>query len=200
MEPDRDRRRPPVPRTGSGRWPSIRTASSPATPTPGQLPAGEDAAAAERAIRMAAHRTLRVVTDGVRGLPVQHDGRPPDGAGQHAVPLPRDGGRRRAAWDEAIRLLLLMLAPAAPHITEELWSPAAGRGRRPWTSIHTESWPEVDAVGDRRRDPRGADPGQRQGPRPGRRPGRHRAGRARAHRARPRRGSASCSPGGRRSG
>ena len=32
-----------------------------------------------------------------------------------------------AEWDEAIRLLLLMLAPAAPHITEELWSrrPAA---------------------------------------------------------------------------
>ena len=30
-------------------------------------------------------------------------------------------------WDEAIRLLLLMLAPAAPHITEEIWS-RRGRG------------------------------------------------------------------------
>ena len=27
-----------------------------------------------------------------------------------------------AEWDEAVRLLLLMLAPAAPHIAEELWS------------------------------------------------------------------------------
>jgi leucyl-tRNA synthetase len=47
-------------------------------------------------------------------------------------------------WNEAVRLLLLMLAPAAPHITEELWSrrlEAAGKG---WTSIHTERWPEVD--------------------------------------------------------
>ena len=37
-----------------------------------------------------------------------------------------------------------MLAPAAPHITEELWAAAWPRPARPWTSIHTESWPEVD--------------------------------------------------------
>ena len=36
----------------------------------------------------------------------------------------------RPAWDEAIRLLLLMLAPAAPHITEELWSRLADAARR----------------------------------------------------------------------
>ncbi len=47
-------------------------------------------------------------------------------------------------WDEAIRLLLLMLAPAAPHITEELWSRRAEAAGRSWTSIHTEPWPEVD--------------------------------------------------------
>ena len=33
-------------------------------------------------------------------------------------------------WDEAVGLLLLMLAPSAPHITEELWSRRLeGRGR-----------------------------------------------------------------------
>ena len=59
----------------------------------------------------------------LRGLPLQHDDRQAHGAGQHAVPLPRHGGRGGSAeWDEAVRLLLLMLAPAAPHITEELWS------------------------------------------------------------------------------
>jgi leucyl-tRNA synthetase len=47
-------------------------------------------------------------------------------------------------WDEAIRLLLLMLAPAAPHITEEIWSRQATGAGRPWTSIHEESWPIVD--------------------------------------------------------
>jgi leucyl-tRNA synthetase len=51
-----------------------------------------------------------------------------------------------AAWDEAIRLLLLMLAPAAPHITEEIWSRRAAEAGREWTSIHTESWPEVDVA------------------------------------------------------
>jgi leucyl-tRNA synthetase len=47
-------------------------------------------------------------------------------------------------WDEAVRLALLMLAPAAPHITEELWSRRlAAQGTR-WSSIHQETWPEVD--------------------------------------------------------
>ena len=70
-----------------------------------------------------------------------------------------------AAWDEAIRLLLLMLAPAAPHITEELWSRRGGRGRR-------ASGPRSTASRGRRstspRPPsraRGAGPGQRQAPR-----------------------------------
>jgi leucyl-tRNA synthetase len=47
-------------------------------------------------------------------------------------------------WDEAIRLLLLMLAPAAPHVTEELWSRRAEAAGPSWTSIHLERWPDVD--------------------------------------------------------
>jgi leucyl-tRNA synthetase len=47
-------------------------------------------------------------------------------------------------WDEAVRLLLLMLAPAAPHITEELWSRRLAAANEPWASIHTQRWPEVD--------------------------------------------------------
>ena len=49
-----------------------------------------------------------------------------------------------AEWDEAIRLLLLMLAPAAPHITEELWSRRLAAAGEPWSSIHSQAWPEVD--------------------------------------------------------
>ncbi len=37
-----------------------------------------------------------------------------------------------------------MLAPAAPHITEELWSRRLAAAGRPWDSIHTQRWPEVD--------------------------------------------------------
>jgi leucyl-tRNA synthetase len=37
-----------------------------------------------------------------------------------------------------------MLAPAAPHITEELWSRRLTAAGKPWASIHTATWPEVD--------------------------------------------------------
>ena len=45
-------------------------------------------------------------------------------------------------WDEAVRLMLMMLAPLAPHISEELWARhAAARGEE-WTSVHAQRWPE----------------------------------------------------------
>ena len=48
------------------------------------------------------------------------------------------------AYDEAVRLLLLMVAPAAPHLTEELWSRRQTVAGEAWHSIHTESWPAWD--------------------------------------------------------
>jgi leucyl-tRNA synthetase len=43
------------------------------------------------------------------------------------------------AWEEAVEALLLMLAPACPHIAEELWA----RTGRPY-SIHLQAWPTWD--------------------------------------------------------
>jgi leucyl-tRNA synthetase len=43
------------------------------------------------------------------------------------------------AYAEGIKTLLTLLAPFAPHITEELWSQLGGRG-----SIHQQDWPELD--------------------------------------------------------
>ena len=43
------------------------------------------------------------------------------------------------AWNEAVDTLLVLLAPIAPHITEELWS---RRGHD--ASIHLQRWPESD--------------------------------------------------------
>jgi leucyl-tRNA synthetase len=43
------------------------------------------------------------------------------------------------AWHEAVQTLLLLLAPAAPHITEEIW----GRLGLSY-SIHSQSWPKYD--------------------------------------------------------
>jgi leucyl-tRNA synthetase len=46
-----------------------------------------------------------------------------------------------AVWGEAIRSLLLMLAPSAPHLTEELWARLGG----PY-SIHLHQWPAYNAA------------------------------------------------------
>jgi leucyl-tRNA synthetase len=43
------------------------------------------------------------------------------------------------AWDEAVESALLLTAPLAPHITEELWG-RTGRGY----SIHLAAWPVAD--------------------------------------------------------
>jgi leucyl-tRNA synthetase len=112
----------------------------------GKLPAGEDLAAAEAAIRAAAHRTLRDVTEDYEGFRFNT-------MVAKLMELSNTLFRYRGtpaangpAWDEAIRLLLLMLAPAAPHITEELWSRRLAATSREWSSIHRERWPVVDAA------------------------------------------------------
>jgi leucyl-tRNA synthetase len=117
----------------------------PGDPEAGHLAAGEDPAAAEAAIRRAAHRTLREVT-------AQYEGFRFNTMVSHVMELTNALFRYRGgpvaggpAWEEAIELLLLMLAPAAPHITEELWSRRLAAAGRPWTSIHTATWPAFDA-------------------------------------------------------
>jgi leucyl-tRNA synthetase len=42
-------------------------------------------------------------------------------------------------WTEACRTITLMLAPFAPHLSEELWQRLGGEG-----SVHTRSWPIHD--------------------------------------------------------
>jgi leucyl-tRNA synthetase len=116
----------------------------PGDPDAGALPAGEDASAARSALRAAAHRTLRDVS-------IDYDGFRFNTMIAKLMELANTLFRYRgtevagsAEWDEAIRLLLLMLAPAAPHISEELWSRRAEAAGEPWVSIHAQPWPETD--------------------------------------------------------
>jgi leucyl-tRNA synthetase len=110
----------------------------------GLLPDGQDLAAAERALRQAAHRTLAGVTE-------DHEGFRWNTIVAKLMELTNVLMRYRgtdaastAGWGEATRLLLLMLAPVAPHIADELWSRRLGAAGEPWRSIHTEAWPAVD--------------------------------------------------------
>jgi len=50
-----------------------------------------------------------------------------------------DGSVSDATWKEAVKNLLIMLAPSAPHITEELWTSLGYE-----YSIHSQRWPEWD--------------------------------------------------------
>ena len=55
----------------------------------------------------------------------------------------RDAGTADGdAWDEAVRTLALMLAPACPHIAEELWARFGGTGSS--ESVHGQPWPVFD--------------------------------------------------------
>jgi leucyl-tRNA synthetase len=116
----------------------------PGDPDAGSLPAGESAASAGTTLRSAAHRTLRDVTADYEAF---HFNTLIAKLMELSNTLFRYRGTELAggeAWNAAIRLLLLMLAPAAPHISEELWSRRLADGGQPWSSIHTEPWPEVD--------------------------------------------------------
>ena len=46
---------------------------------------------------------------------------------------------RSPPWEEAVRTMLLLLAPVCPHIAEEMWE----RIGEPY-SIHQQRWPEWD--------------------------------------------------------
>jgi leucyl-tRNA synthetase len=116
----------------------------PGDQTGGALPAGEEEHDARDRMRAAAHRTLRDVTEDYEGFRWNT-------MVAKLMELSNLLGRYRGTsvaglpeWDEAVRLLLLMLAPAVPHITEELWSRRAEARGEAWESIHVQRWPEVD--------------------------------------------------------
>jgi leucyl-tRNA synthetase len=118
-------------------------------PQAGRLAPNESAEQAEETNRRAAHRTLRDVTG-------QYETFRFNVMVAHLMELTNVLMRYRGtsvaggeAWDEAVRFILLMLAPAAPHVSEELWqrrlaaAGVAGAGSTE-QSIHLEAWPAYD--------------------------------------------------------
>jgi len=57
----------------------------------------------------------------------------------HLAGVKETGAASTPAWAESIDILLRLLAPTAPHLTEELWERT---GRQ--YSIHNQSWPQWD--------------------------------------------------------
>ena len=52
----------------------------------------------------------------------------------------KKGAGGTEAWEEALNYYVRMMAPACPHIAEELWTEVLGK---PY-SVHQQPWPEVD--------------------------------------------------------
>jgi leucyl-tRNA synthetase len=103
-----------------------------------------DVATAGRELRVAAHRTLAAVSADYEGL---HYNTMVARLMELTNLLMHHRGTAVAGgadWDEAVGMLSLMLAPAAPHIAEELWSRRLAASGEAWRSIHTERWPVWD--------------------------------------------------------
>ena len=98
-----------------------------------------DDAAASRALRRKTHQVIRKVTRDMDEFSFNTSVAAIMELRNAILAAQREGGIDRAAWNEAVESLLLLLAPVSPHITEELW---ARRGL-PY-SIHEQLWPQWD--------------------------------------------------------
>ncbi|MDR7485423.1 MAG: leucine--tRNA ligase [Armatimonadota bacterium] len=86
------------------------------------------------------HRTIRRVTDDIEGFRFNTA---IAALMEFANTLQRVKGTPLAQgplWDEAVRTLVLLLAPLCPHIAEELWVEHLGQSY----SVHVQPWPAYD--------------------------------------------------------
>jgi len=139
----------------------LDTAAAPASPARGGQPAGgsgggngpvsrgleaprsrgangNDAAAQ---IRRATHQTLRRVTEDLDAFRFNTAVAALMSFTNRLAELRADAGTEPAAaeWREAMRTLVLMLAPLTPHVAEEMWA----RLGLPY-SVHRQAWPAWD--------------------------------------------------------
>jgi len=93
----------------------------------------------EMGLRRLTHRTIQVATEDIEGFRFNTMLARLTELTNMLMKLRETPVRKTPAWEEALVTLVLMLAPLAPHIAEELWE----RTGRPY-SVHTQSWPGYD--------------------------------------------------------
>ncbi len=107
----------------------------------GRLPAGQTGASAATALQRHAHRTLKKVTDDHADFGWNTMISALMELTNRLIRLRGTEVAGGPEWDEAVRLLILMLAPIAPHFSEELWSRRLAKSGEEWSSVHTQPWP-----------------------------------------------------------
>ncbi len=97
--------------------------------------------AVEKEIRRVTHKTIKRVVDdlGHWALNTALSGLMEFTNSLYEFAAKQPGVYNTPAWKEAIETLLLLLAPLAPHITEELWQQTGHTG-----TIHTQRMPAFD--------------------------------------------------------
>ena len=94
----------------------------------------------DREVLAITHRTLKKVTEDIDRFRFNTAVAALMGLANALIDyLNSDEGGRKETFDEAFRIMILMLAPMAPHMTHELWE-RSGRGRM----LAIEPWPTWD--------------------------------------------------------
>ncbi len=93
----------------------------------------------ETALRRLVHRTIQVATADIEAFRFNTMLARLMELANVLMKLRETPLRGGAAWAEAVDALVRMVAPLAPHISEELWA----RLGRPY-SVHTQAWPAFD--------------------------------------------------------
>jgi len=94
---------------------------------------------AERELSRITHQTIRKVTNDLEKIRFNTMISALMEFTNHLVRVKETGSVTPSAWEDSITTLLLLLAPTAPHLTEELWQQTGHD-----YSIHNQSWPKWD--------------------------------------------------------
>ena len=98
---------------------------------------GANGEKAEEELSRITHQTIRKVTSDLERIHLNTMISALMEFSNHLGRVKETGAVTPSAWAEAIKALLLLLAPTAPHLTEEMWQ----RLGYPY-SIHNQPWPE----------------------------------------------------------
>lgn len=95
-----------------------------------------DAEAAERALLRITHQTIRKATSDMEAFKFNTMLAALMEFNNYLIKAKNTPIVQSRVWDEAVRTLVLLLAPSTPHLTDELWHRLGGKD-----SVHVQSWP-----------------------------------------------------------
>lgn len=107
---------------------------------PRQAPQTPPTPEAVRALRRLTHQTIREVTNDFEAFKFNTAQAALMKFNNYLVKAKETDVYGTPAWDEAMRSLVLMVAPIMPHVAEEMWE----RLGQPY-SVHLQAWPTWDA-------------------------------------------------------